>query len=163
MHYYFTVKLIFLSSIFVIVWNEVQAIQSVASMKFLKLSPSCFFYLDFTIFHMLWERLGTNRRNWRSVCHDITSCFDQRWGGTADMAGVLQGLLTGWDCEGCTVVGIFVVRLPWRLLKFFLLGEWGVSWEGWVRPNKGSVGDVGRCLQEALSVNEWGAVDIVHL
>lgn len=25
------------------------------------------------------------------------------------------------------------------------------------------MGGVGRCLQEALSVNEWGAVDIVHL
>lgn len=137
-------------------------------MKFLKLNLGWLFYLDVTIFHMLWERLGTNRRNWRSVCHHILFWSEMGWdswhGWSAAKAGYglsRKDRLRWWGMHG--VVGIFVLRVPWRFLKFFLLGEWGVSWEVWVRLAVGQHGLPGGCLQEGVSVNEWGAVDIVYL
>lgn len=126
-------------------------------MKFLKLNLSWLFYLDFTVFHILWKRLGTNRRNWRSVCsHNL---FWSAWGGTADMAGVLQGLVmgspgrTGWDGEGCTVL--------WR----FLLWEchrdsWSYSF--WVNEESvescGSglaAGQQGSCWKVPAGASQW--------
>lgn len=100
----------------------------------------------------------------------ITSCFDQRWDGTADMAGVLQGLVmgspgrTGWDDEECMVL--------WGFLFWECHGDsWSSSF--WVNEESvercgsdlavGQHGLPGGCLQEGVSVNEWGAVDIVYL
>lgn len=137
-------------------------------MKFLKLNLSWLFYLDFTVFHILWKRLGTNRRNRRSVCsHNLfwsEMGWDSCYGWSVARAGYglsRKDRLRWWGMHG--VVGVFVVRVPQRFLKLFLLAEWGVSWELWGRPSSRSAGVmlVGAC--RSLSATEWGVVDIVYL
>lgn len=126
-------------------------------MNFLKLNPSWLLYLDFTIFYMLWERLGTNRRNGRSVCCCMLFWSEMGWdrwhGWSAARAGYGLSRKDGlrWWGMHCAV------RVPWRFLQFFLLGERGVSWEVWVRPSSGSVWVmlVGAC--RSYLMDEWGA------
>lgn len=79
-------------------------------MKFLKLNLSWLFYLDVTVFRMLWKRLGTKRRNWRFVCHHILFWSEMGQLTRLECCQASMGSpgRTGWDGEGCTVVWGFL-------------------------------------------------------
>lgn len=141
-------------------------------MKFLKLKPKLIILFGFHYFWYVVEKIG-HKQEKLEVCalwHHILFWSEMGWdswhgcrAARAPNRLSRKDRLGWWGIHG--VVGIFVVWLPWRFLKFFLLGEWGVSWEVWVRPCSRSawVMLVGACRRLSQWSGEWGAMDIVYL